>query len=121
MTFMNWKNAFEPRQEIILSTVKKNGDPHVIYVLSMGILENKLVIGICLMKITLENIENGCKVAVLGKSSDGYFRIFGKAKIYSSGKYLEEAISHSRQPMPQKALVIDIEEVYDVGNVKKIL
>ena len=118
---MNWKSAFDPRNEIVLSTTKKNGDPHAIYVLSMGIVDNKVVIGVCLMKTTLENIKNNKKAVVVGKCDDGYFRIYGEVNLYPSGKYLDKAVTHSRPPMPEEALTIEIEEVYDMGNQKKII
>lgn len=118
---MNWQKAFEPRQEIILATVKKDNSPHAIYVISMGMIENKLLIGVSsLMKTTPENIKNNDKVVVVGKSDEGYFRICGKAKIYSSGKYLQLALIHSKSPLPKKTIVIDINEVYDINKATRI-
>lgn len=117
---MDWEKAFEPRKEVVLATVKKDSNPYAIYVLSMGIVKNKVVIGVCLMKKTLENIKANDNVILVGKSDSGYYRISGKAKVYSAGEYLQTAISHSRPPMPTQAMTVDIDEVYDLGNVKRI-
>ena len=118
---MDWPNAFTPRQEIVLATVKKENIPHAIFVLSMGIIENKLLIGVCQMTTTLENIKNNNKVVVIGKSDTGYYRIFGEAKIYSSGKYYKTVCERSKPPLPKLAIVIDIKEVYDLDKAKRII
>jgi uncharacterized pyridoxamine 5'-phosphate oxidase family protein len=117
---MDWEKAFEPRQEIVLATVKKDGAPHAIYVLSMGIVGNKLLIAVCSMVTTLENIKQNNKVVVIGKSKRGYYRISGEAKIYSSGKYLEIVSNLSRPPLPKQAITVDIKEVYDLDQGRKI-
>jgi hypothetical protein len=116
----NWKSAFEPRNEIIVVSVKKDNTPYAIYALSMGITDQKLVIGVCLMKTTIENIKNNSAVVIMGKSADGYFRLHGVARIETSGKYLDIANTHSKPPLPHSALVIDIADIYDVETGERI-
>lgn len=50
-----------------------------------------------------------------------YYRLKGKAQIYSSGKYLDLAYSKSNPPMPKSALLISIKEVFDLDKQRKIL
>jgi hypothetical protein len=50
---MVWKDALEERQNIILATSSKDGNPRAIIVVSLGFVEDRLLIGACLMKKSL--------------------------------------------------------------------
>jgi uncharacterized pyridoxamine 5'-phosphate oxidase family protein len=118
---MTWKDALQQRQEIVLATSSKNSDPRAIVVISLGIVDDKLLIGACLMKKTLENIKENNKVSIVAKYNKEYYRVDGNATIHSSGKYLDIAIKGSNPPLPKHAILIDIKEVFDLDKLKKIL
>lgn len=118
---MNWKKALEERQEIVLSTSSTSNVPHAIMIISLGIIDDQVLIGACLMKTTLENIKKNNKVSMVTKLDKEYYRIEGEAKIYSSGKYFDIAYKKSSPPMPKYAILINIKEVFDLGKQKKIV
>ncbi len=118
---MTWKDALENGQEIIVSTCSRKCIPRAIVVNSLGFVNKKLLIGACQMKTTLKNIKETKKVSIVTKYNDEYYRIDGSATIYSSGKYLDIATKRSSPPLPRKAIVIDIKEVFDLDKVKRIL
>lgn len=118
---MSWKGALEERQKIILATSSKDGNPRAIVVVSLGFIDDKLLIGNCLMKKSLENIEENNKVSIIAIRENEYYRIDGTSVIYSEGKYLETAIKKSSPPLPKAAILVDIKEVFDLDKGKKIL
>ncbi len=117
---MDWKEALKPRQELFLATSSKDGKPRNIVVISCGIEDGKLLIGVCLMKTTLKNIQENSCVSIVTKYNGRYYRIDGKATLYSSGKYFDLVYQRSNPPMPKQAIVVDIEEVFDLEKVKKV-
>lgn len=117
---MSWLETVSERQELVLATSSKSSIPHAIVVLSMGMMNQKLLIGACLAKTTLNNIKNNNQVVVVSKNNGEYFRLKGTAKIYPSGKYFDFVYKHSKPPMPKAAIVIDIQEIFDLGNQKII-
>jgi uncharacterized pyridoxamine 5'-phosphate oxidase family protein len=117
---MSWKDALREKQKIVLATSSKNGKPHAIVVVSLGIIDGKILIGACLMKTTLKNIQENNKISIVTENKGEYFRIEGKASIFSSGKYFDLAYKRSNPPMPKSAIAISISEVYDLGKGKKV-
>ena len=118
---MAWREILEQKQEIVLATSSKDSKPRAIVVVSLGFVDGKLLIGICLMKTTLENLKENNRISIVVKYGKEYYRIDGKAEIYSSGKYLDVAIEKSNPPLPKQALVVTIEEVFDLDKGEKIL
>ncbi|HLD92434.1 MAG TPA: pyridoxamine 5'-phosphate oxidase family protein [Patescibacteria group bacterium] len=118
---MSWKQSLKERQKIVLATSSRKGSPHAIVVVSLGLVDKKLLVGACLMKTTLKNIKENGKVSIAVINNSEYYRIEGQAKIYSSGKYFDEAYKKSSPPMPKAALLIDIKEVVDLDKQKKLL
>lgn len=117
---MGWKQTVEERKELVLATSSSSGIPHAIVVLSLGLVDDKILIGACLMKTTLANVQNNNKVVIIAKENKEYYRIAGTVEIYSSGKYLKMAYDKSKPPMPTSALMITINEIFDLGNQVKI-
>lgn len=117
---MNWKKAFGLNKTIILSTVCKDLSPHANCVFSEGFVDNKLLIGNCQMDTTFKNLQRDNRVCIISLNDKGYFRIKGKATIYPSGKYFDLALKRSKPPLPKSALVIDIQEVFDLDKAQKI-
>jgi len=117
---MSWKEALKQGQEIVLATSSKDGNPRAIIVISLGLVDEKLLIGACQMKRSLENIRENNRVSIVAKYGSEYYRVNGLATIYSSGKYFDEALKRSKPPLPKHAIVVSIKEVFDLDKVKKI-
>lgn len=117
---MAWKDVLEERQNIVLATSSKDGNPRAIIVVSLGFVDEKLLIGACLMKKSLENIRENNKVSIVAFKDKEYYRIEGVATIYSAGEYLDTAIEKSNPPLPKAAILIDIKEVFDLDRGRKI-
>jgi len=114
----DWKENFKEGKELVLATCSKDGKPNANVVISNGIVDGKLLVADCQMTTTIENLKQNPKICVIG----GYFRIKGKAMIHSSGKYFDIATSKTTPEYPVKhAITIDIEEVFDLEKVKKIV
>ncbi len=119
---MTWKNAFREREEIIIATASKTGIPRAIVATSLGFSEDKLLIGICQMKKSFENLKENNNISLVAIKDKEYYRIIGKTEISSAGKYFEIAVERSRKcpPLPHHVLVVDIKKVFDLDKVKKI-
>jgi len=118
---MAWKNALKERQNIILATSSKDGNPRAIVIVSLGFVDDKLLIGACQMRKSLENIKENSRVSIAAIKDNEYYRIDGRATIYLKGRYLDIAIKRSSPPLPKAAILIDIKEVFDLDKGKKIL
>ncbi len=117
---MTWKYALKTGNEIVLTT--SYGDkPHAIVVISLGMIDGKLLIGACQMKTSLKNILKTKRVCVVAKYKKEYYRIKGSAEIYSSGKYFDIVIKRSKPPPPRHAIAVDIKEIFDLDRVKRIV
>lgn len=119
---MSWENVLKERKEIILATSSKNSQPNAIIVMSLGLIDDKILIANCQMKSTFENIQSNPNVCIVGISEKEYYRIKGIASIFSSGKFFEVAVKKSSPNPPVKsAIVIDIKEVFDLDKGEKCL
>jgi len=118
---MAWKATLEQGQNIVLATSSKGGSPRAIIVVSLGFIDDRLLIGACLMRKSLENIKENNKVSIATFKDNKYYRIDGVAAIYSTGKYLDTAIKKSKPPLPKVAILIDIKEVFDLDRGIKML
>ncbi len=106
---MEWKKDFEDGKEIVLCTCTDN-KPNANIVVSLGFVGRKLLIANCQMKTTIENIKSNPRVCIVG----GYFRAKGRAGIEEDGKYLEIARTKTREYEAFSAVVVDVEEVFDL-------
>ncbi len=118
---MSWKNALELGQNIILATCSKKSHPHAIVVTSKGFVEDRLLINACQMDTTFMNIKESGLVCIVAKFNDEYYRIKGVARIYSSGRYFDIAVARNKTPPVKHAIVVQINEVFDLDKVKKII
>lgn len=118
---MDWRDALSERQEIVLATSSIEGKPRAIVVVSLGFVDGKLLIGACQMKSTLKNIEGNGRVSIVARAGKGYFRVDGKAEVFSSGRYLELAFGKSDPPKPYRAVLVSIDEVFDLDSQKKLV
>jgi len=120
---MAWKDALKEGQNIVLATSSKDGNPRAIVVVSLGFINDKLLIGACLMGKSLENIRENNKISIVvikTNKNNEYYRIDGMATIYPEGNYLDIAIKKSNPPLPKAAILIDIKEVVDLDKGKKV-
>ena len=111
---MSWKQTLDERKEIVLATASIDGNPNAIIVISMGIMEEKLLIGACVMNKTLENVRSNYRVVIVPKDNGEYYRIKGTASIQTEGDYFDYVYKNSKPPMPKAVIVIDIIEVFDL-------
>jgi len=119
---MDWKINFNEGKKLVLGTCSRNCVPNCNVVISLGFLKNKtseplkLLIADCQMAQTLKNIKETKKICVVSK----YMRIKGTAKIYSSGEYFELCRKKTKEYEVKNAIVIEVEEVFDLDKLKKI-
>lgn len=111
---MSWKQTIDERKEIVLATASIDGNPNAIVVISMGMMDSKLLIGACVMNKTLDNIKANNRVVVVAKENGEYYRIKGTASIQTEGGYFDHIYKKSNPPMPKAVIVIDIVEVFDL-------
>lgn len=120
---MIWKNAFKEGEEIVLATSSKIGVPRAVVVTSLGFYNDRLLIGICEMGRSFENLKENNNISLVAmEKGKYYYRADGKSKIYSSGIYFEVSVERSKScpPLPHHVLVVDFEVVFDVDEIKKI-
>jgi hypothetical protein len=114
---MNWKSNFKKGKEIIIATSSKDNVPNANIVISMGFTNDKLLVADCQMNNTIKNLKKNKNVCVLG----GYFRINGKVNIYSSGKYFELCVKNNPDYKVNHAILITINNVFDLNKVLFII
>ncbi|MFA5992366.1 MAG: pyridoxamine 5'-phosphate oxidase family protein [Candidatus Pacearchaeota archaeon] len=114
---MDWKSSFKDGKEIILATSSKSNIPNANIVISLGFVDNKLLIADCQMNNTIKNLKENKNICVIG----GYFRIKGKVEIFPSGKYFDMCVLKSKGYSVKNAILINIKEVFDLNNTKTII
>lgn len=108
---MNWKNNFKKGKEIILATSSPDGVPNANIVISLGLIDNKLLVADCQMNNTIKNLLENKRICVVG----GYFRVRGKVNIFSSGKYFDICVKESKGYSVKNAILIEIDEIFDLN------
>lgn len=87
--YINWKSSFGQGKELVLATCSSIGNPHANIVISLGFIsKNQLLVADCQMKKTMKNLQSNKNICLIG----GYFRLFGKVKIYKTGKYFDLSV-----------------------------
>lgn len=114
---MDWEQNFSLGKEIILATSSKNNIPNAIIAISLGIEENNLLVADCQMKNTLKNLKENNNIAIIG----GYYKIKGTAKLETKGKYFDICQEKTKSMKVKTAIIINIDEVYDLDKTKKII
>jgi len=118
---MSWKQALRERSVLFFGTSSKKGTPRVIPVVSLGMIDDQLLIGACLMGVSLKNLLENPQVSIVVKEDDAYFRIQGKVRLYKKGSYFDTAVAKSNPPLPKAALLVTIHEVVDINTGKRML
>lgn len=115
-TATNWKLSFEKDKEITLATSSKNNTPNANIVISLGFVEDKLLVADCQMSNTINNLKENQKICVVG----GYFRLKGIVEIFSSGKYFDLCLNGDPDYKVNNAILITITEVFDLDKVVSV-
>ena len=118
---MSWQQTVEERQEVTIATSSAEGVPHAIIAVSLGLVDGKLLLGSALMKTTLKNLQNNNKIVLITKANGEYYRLGGTVEIVTSGKYVDMAVAKSNPPLPTAAILVEIQDIFDIGNQKQIV
>ncbi|MEI7579431.1 MAG: pyridoxamine 5'-phosphate oxidase family protein [bacterium] len=115
---MSYQNLLTNGKELILATVNEDNTPQANIVISLGFFEKQILVGACQMDRTLKNLKRTGNVVVIIKGNGEYYRIRGTAKVASSGPALHEAIKYGKEPFPEEAILVRIDEVFDLDQGK---
>jgi predicted pyridoxine 5'-phosphate oxidase superfamily flavin-nucleotide-binding protein len=118
---MSWKNVFEKRQELVLSTCSKNGTPNINVVISLGFYDNQLLIADAQMNTTIKNLEENNKICIFAKKKNLYYRMRGNVKIFNSGKFFDLCVANDKQFPAKNAILVSVNEVFDLDKGKRIV
>ncbi|MCX7880889.1 MAG: pyridoxamine 5'-phosphate oxidase family protein [Patescibacteria group bacterium] len=111
----DWKKFFEKGKKIILVTSSKAGLPNANIVISLGFYNSKILIADCQMITTIKNLKENPFICLIG----GYFKIKGKAEIFTKGKYFNICVRENKDYQVKHAILISIETIFDLDKVKK--
>lgn len=114
---MEWKDKFKEGEELILATSSKKGEPNAIIAVSLGFVNDKLILADCHMNNTIKNLKENPLISVVG----GYYRIKGKVELLQEGKYFDYCVEKSEGYTVKNALVITITSVFELDKMEMIL
>lgn len=117
---MSWKDVFKKGQELVLATCSPDAKPNANIVISLGFVDGKLLVANSQMDTTLKNLQSTKRICVVAKTKDEYYRIKGSVEIFDSGKYFDICNEADKQYPTKHAILISVEEVFDLDKVKKI-
>ena len=118
---MAWEDAFKKGQELILSTCSSDAKPNANIVISLGFVDDKLLIANSQMRTTLKNLESTKYICVIARNNGEYYRLKGTVEIFDCGKYFDICKKADKEFPPKNAVLITIKEVFDLDKVKKIV
>ncbi|EKE21169.1 MAG: hypothetical protein ACD_7C00319G0004 [uncultured bacterium] len=113
---MNWKENFEKGKELVLATSSIDNVPNANIVISLGFVDDKLLVANCQMNNTIRNLKENNKICVVS----GYYRIKGSVEIFSSGKYFDLCSGDSGDYEVRNAILITINEAFDLDKAEGI-
>jgi len=118
---MTWKNVFKKGQELVLSTCSKDSIPNANVVISLGFYDDKLLIADSQMDTTIKNLSENNQICIFSKGDGQYYRINGEVEILNSGKHFDICLNNDKEYPAKNAILVSINEVFDLDNVKKII
>jgi uncharacterized pyridoxamine 5'-phosphate oxidase family protein len=113
---MDWKTSFKEGKEIIFSTTSNECKPNANIVISLGFVDDKILISNNQMNQSQKNIEENSNVCLIGD----YIRIKGTAKSFDSGKYFNICCKKNKDYIVKNAILISINEVFDLDKLEKL-
>lgn len=100
---------------VVLATSSLNCQPNAVFVEVNRIKDDEIIITDNHFDLTLKNLFENPKVEILVYQEDYeyHFKIYGEAKYYSEGEYLEfvKSLESNKDFSPKGALVIKIKEI----------
>ena len=72
------------------------------------------------MQTTIENLAATKQVAVVAKMNSEYYRVKGTVEIIESGKYLDICNQADKDYPTRIAILIRVEEVFDLDKVEPV-
>jgi hypothetical protein len=114
---MTWQDKFAEGKELVLATCSKQAEPNANIVISLGFVDDKLLIADCQMKNTIKNLQENNKICIIA----GYYRLAGSVEIHSSGKYFDLCVKKSEGYKVKNAILVNIDSVFDLDKQKVIL
>lgn len=107
---------------IYFATADRKARPNLICVEGNRIINNQLLITNNCFKKTLTNLKENNKIAFIATGGGRFLQFRGIAKHYSSGKYLElvKSLPTNKNYSPKGAVLIKVQEIYDLDNLKRI-
>ncbi len=118
---MTWKDAFKKGRELTLATCSFDAIPNANIVISLGFVDNKLLIADSQMNNTLKNLQNTKRICIVSKTNKEYYRVKGTVEIFDSGKYFNICNKTDKEFPAKHAILVTIKEVFDLDKLKKIL
>lgn len=118
---MNYQNVFKKGQELVLSSCSTDCEPHANIVISLGFHDDKLLVADAQMTTTIKNLSENKKICVVAKGDGLYYRIKGTVEIFNSGRYFDVCANADKNNPTRNAILITVNEVFDLDNVKKII
>lgn len=116
----NWQDAFSKGSELILATCSNDCIPNANVVASVGIIDDFLLVCDNQMNQTIDNLLANGRVCIISKIENYYIRIKGSVKVEQSGKYFEICQEADKNYQPKNAILISMDEVFDLNNLEKI-
>ena len=113
---MDWKENFAEGKELVLSTASKDGKPNANIVMSLGFVDNKLLIADSQMHSTIKNLEETKQACIV----NGYLRINGSVEVFSEGKYVDLCNEKDKEYPTKHAILVTVKEVFNLDKVEKI-
>ncbi len=113
---MIWKENFKEGKELVLATCSNSGKPNANIVVSLGFVDDKLLIADCQMTTTVKNLKKNARTCIVG----GYYRIYGDVKIFTSGKYYDICVEKSKGYKVKHAILVSIGKVFDLDKQKVV-
>lgn len=118
---MSWQNVLKKGQELVPSTCSSEREPHSNIVISLGFYDGKLLVADAQMVTTIKNLSENNKICVVAKDKGLYYRAKGTVEIFSSGKYFDICKNADKKYPARNAILITINEVFDLDKVTKIV
>ncbi|MBU0953090.1 MAG: pyridoxamine 5'-phosphate oxidase family protein [Nanoarchaeota archaeon] len=116
-----WKDAFKEGQELVLATSSSDAKPNANVVMSLGFVDDKLLIADSQMRTTLKNLKETKQVCIVTKSKDVYYRVTGSVQIFNSGKYVDLCNQRDKKYSTKNAILVTIKSVFDLDKMETIL
>ena len=73
------------------------------------------------MDTTIKNLKSNKYICVVAKTNSEYYKIKGTVEIFDSGKYFDICNEADKQYPTKHAILIKVEEVFDLDKVQKVV